>query len=133
MSDTSPNLRLPYIQPAQAQKHVTHNESLDLLDVLVQTRVEARNATVPPAAPDEGETYALGAAPTGAWSGKAFHLASFNNAGWLFAPLTDGVVVWDRSAPGLFVWSAGVWVATLTDGASLASFGVNTTADTTNR
>lgn len=36
MSDVSPVLALPYILPAQAQKHVTHNEALARLDVAVQ-------------------------------------------------------------------------------------------------
>ncbi len=35
MSDNSPRLDLPDIQAAQAQKHVTHNEALRVLDVLV--------------------------------------------------------------------------------------------------
>ena len=33
--DQSPNLELPYISPAQAQKHVTHNEALQILDVVI--------------------------------------------------------------------------------------------------
>ena len=37
----SPNLNLPYIQAAQAQKHITHNEALRALDVLVQLCVLA--------------------------------------------------------------------------------------------
>ena len=36
MSDATVNLNLPYIMAAQAQKHVTHNESLKALDALVQ-------------------------------------------------------------------------------------------------
>ena len=28
MSDRSANLSLPYIQPSQAQKHITHNEAV---------------------------------------------------------------------------------------------------------
>ena len=32
MTDTSPVLALPYIQPSQAQKHVTHNEALRQLE-----------------------------------------------------------------------------------------------------
>jgi hypothetical protein len=49
MSDTSHILGLPYIQPAQAQKHVTHNEVLRVLDALVQLSVEDRDQTAPPA------------------------------------------------------------------------------------
>ena len=51
MSDTSAILSLPYLQPAQAQKHVTHNEALQLLDVLVQMAVIARSLSLPPTSP----------------------------------------------------------------------------------
>jgi hypothetical protein len=36
MPDTSHALSLPLIQPSQAQKHVTHNEALRILDAVVQ-------------------------------------------------------------------------------------------------
>ena len=41
MSQTSTHLSLPYIQGGQAQKHVTHNEALRQLDLLVQLSVLA--------------------------------------------------------------------------------------------
>ena len=44
MSDNSPRLDLPFILPSQAQKHVTHNEALRLLDALVQLAVEGFGA-----------------------------------------------------------------------------------------
>ena len=52
MSDSSALLSLPYLMPAQAQKHVTHNEAIRMLDVFVQLTVEGFGATVPPVAPD---------------------------------------------------------------------------------
>ena len=55
MPDTSPNLVLPYLMPSQAQKHVTHNEALQLLDAVVQLTVEAFGATTPPASPAAGQ------------------------------------------------------------------------------
>ena len=42
MSTVSPNLSLPYIQQNQAQKHVTHNEGMRLLDGVVQLSVLSR-------------------------------------------------------------------------------------------
>ena len=48
MSDISPHLLLPYIQAAQAQKHVTHNEAMRLLDAVVQLSVLDRDLTAPP-------------------------------------------------------------------------------------
>jgi len=53
MSDTTTQLVLPYILAAQAQKHVTHNEALRLLDGLVQLSVLDRDLTAPPVSPRE--------------------------------------------------------------------------------
>ena len=50
----STRLALPYIDAAQSQKHVTHNDALVALDALVQLSVKARNQIAPPAAPAEG-------------------------------------------------------------------------------
>ena len=70
MSNASSNLALPYLMPAQAQKHVTHNEALRQLDILVQLVVQEFGATTPPALPTNGHIYALGANPSGDWTGQ---------------------------------------------------------------
>jgi len=44
MSDTSTHLGLPYLLEAQAQKPVTLNEALRLLDAMVQLSVVDRTA-----------------------------------------------------------------------------------------
>jgi hypothetical protein len=49
--EQSPNLGLPYIMAAQAQKHVTHNEAIRSLDVLVQLSVVDRDLNGPPSLP----------------------------------------------------------------------------------
>ncbi len=51
MSQSSSLLALPYIQAAQAQKHVTHNEALRILDAVVQLSVAGISNTPPPRAP----------------------------------------------------------------------------------
>ncbi len=61
MSDTTTHLLLPYILAAQAQKHVTHNEALKLLDGLVQLSVLDRDLTTPPDSPTDGDRYIVGA------------------------------------------------------------------------
>ena len=55
MPDDSPRLGLPFLMPAQAQKHVTHNEALERLDLLVQLTVEAFEANTPPTMPLDGQ------------------------------------------------------------------------------
>ena len=49
MSEQSPVLSMPYIQPAQAQKHVTHNEALRILDAVTQLSVISTELDAPPA------------------------------------------------------------------------------------
>lgn len=61
MPDDSPILSLPYILPTQAQKHVTHNEALRMLDAIVQLVVQDRSRTVPPAYPAEGDRHIVAA------------------------------------------------------------------------
>lgn len=49
--EQTPNLNLPYIMPAQAQKHVTHNEAIRALDAIVQIGLMDRDLSAPPPAP----------------------------------------------------------------------------------
>ena len=63
------NLNLPYIMPSQAQKHVTHNEAIRLLDGLVHLAVRDRDLSAPPDTPDDGACYIVGGAASGAWNG----------------------------------------------------------------
>jgi hypothetical protein len=60
MSEISPNLALPYLLAAQAQKHVTVNEALRLLDGLVTLNsAPAMPAITPP--PDAPQKVPVGA------------------------------------------------------------------------
>jgi hypothetical protein len=70
MSDTSPILSLPLIMPSQAQKHVTHNEALVQLEVLVQLAVLDRNQTSAPTVPIAGQRHIVGVGASGDWSGQ---------------------------------------------------------------
>ena len=65
MSDTTPHLGLPLIAASQAQKHVTHNEALGLLDALVQLACLDKDLTAPPPSPAEGDRYLVVAAEPG--------------------------------------------------------------------
>jgi hypothetical protein len=109
MPDQSPNLSLPFIMPAQAQKHVTHNEAIELLDMIVQLTLEASNVAVPPGAPNEGQAWALGASPSGDWSGQAGMIATWRGAGWLFVSPREGWMAWVKDSAELQVMTGGAW------------------------
>ena len=80
-SYTSPFLGMPYLLPSQAQKHVTVNEALSVLDALAQLAVKNRTLTAPPGGPAEGDRHIVAAPATGAWSGKEEQIAAFIDGG----------------------------------------------------
>ena len=108
---TTAHLALPYLAAAQAQKHVTHNEALRLIDAMMHLAVEASAATTPPSAPADGERYLLGASPSGAWAGKGGMLATFVDGAWLFAAPSIGWLAYDKAADAVLVKKASGWVA----------------------
>ena len=83
MSET-PNLGLPLLAAAQAQKHVTHNEALLALDALVQCAVLDRDLGAPPSTPAEGDRYIVASSPSGAWAGHPGEVAAFAAGAWSF-------------------------------------------------
>jgi hypothetical protein len=83
MPETS-KLGLPLVEAAQAQKHVTVNESLSRLDAVVQLTFLEIGRSVPPGAASEGDAYTLGSGASGVWSGQDGRIAVFANGGWVF-------------------------------------------------
>lgn len=83
MTDT-PHLGLPYLDAAQAQKHVTHNEALRILDACVHLAVVTRSEASPPATPEEGARYLVPAGATGAFAGRADAVAAWQDGAWRF-------------------------------------------------
>ena len=134
MSQLSPRLSLPYLQASQAQKHVTHNEALQRLDLLVQLVVEGIGVNTPPTLPQEGQIWALGAAPTGAWSGQPLALAAWINDAWEFIAPLPGWRAWVLDQAQLRLWTGSEWVLAIEaqlDG--LPGLGIQTSHDSTNR
>ena len=136
MSDQSARLGLPYLMPAQAQKHVTHNEALARLDLLVQLVVQAFEATEPPSLPLDGQIWALGPAPAGDWAGQAGQLAARVDGVWQFIAPQEGWRAARLTAAGaeLRVFTAAGWVAAVPEALdNLSGLGVNAAHDATNR
>ena len=109
MSQTTPQLALPVIMPAQAQKHVTHNEALELLDLIVQLTLQSAQAAVAPASPAEGQSWGVAASATGLWNGQGGRIASWRGGGWMFVTPRDGWLAWCLDDSTLRVRSGGTW------------------------
>ena len=141
MTTTTPRLDLPFIEAAQAQKHVTHNAALEVLDLVTQLCVQDFDATTPPDAPVEGQVWALGAGPTGDWAGHDGQLAAWSGGGWLFVTPGSGWRAFglvDDSLRALRDTATGpAWLpvagADQGDIDTLPRLGLNATADDVNR
>jgi hypothetical protein len=109
MSDTSTHLGLPYLLAAQAQKHVTHNEALRLLDAMVQLSVLDRTRTTPPASPADGNRHLVASGATGLWAGWDTNIAFWVDGAWIRLVPRTGWLTW-VAAEGMFlVWTGAAW------------------------
>ncbi len=135
--EQSPRLSLSYVMPAQAQKHVTVNETFRRLDALTQLSVLSRATAVEPGAPAEGDAYILPASPTGAvWSAySANNIAVFQDGAWVEIAAVEGLRAWIGDESALAAYDGAAWAIVTGGGRSetAAEFGVNMTADATNK
>lgn len=122
----TPSLALPLLEAAQAQKHVTVNEALSLLDALTQLSVRSAATAAPPPAPAEGERYLLPASPTGDWTGEGDKVALFLNGGWAFLAPRAGWRVFVEDAATGFLHDGQSWRR---DPIALAPSGARTFAE----
>lgn len=133
MSDTTTNLLLPYILAAQAQKHISHNEALRILDGLVQLSVKSRKLTAPPESPADGDRYIVGTGATGDWTGWDLSATLYSDGAWLRLPPRAGWRAWVEDEAALLVFDGEGWIGmTPTSLQNLDSLGVGTTADSAN-
>jgi hypothetical protein len=134
MSDT-PLLGLPLLAAAQAQKHITHNEALLLIDAAVQLSVAARGLASPPETAPDGARYLVGASASGAWAGLSGRIAVAQGGGWVFLTPRAGWRMWVEAEAKLLVYDGAAWIdpVVITELANLARLGVNASADDTNR
>ncbi|AUM72951.1 DUF2793 domain-containing protein [Paracoccus jeotgali] len=110
MSEITAHLALPFIMAAQAQKHVTHNEALRLLDGIVQLAVLDRDLTTPPASPAEGARYIPAPGATGAWAGWDSSIAYWIDGAWMRIMPAPGWLAWIEAEAQLVVWTGSVWL-----------------------
>lgn len=102
-------LGMPFLSAGQAQKELTHNESLLLLDSLVSGCCGSGPSNIAPSAPEPGLSYICGSEPSGSWAGHPRALACWTEAGWRFVEAFVGLQVVDRTSGCTWRYSAGEW------------------------
>lgn len=109
MSNT-PNLGLPQLLAAQAQKHVTVNEALALLDGLSQLVLADVALATPPTSPAEGICFGVPAGALSAWAGQDGRIAIWSNGGWIFADPMPGWRAFVVSANAQAIFDGSEWM-----------------------
>ncbi len=136
MTETA-NLGLPFIDGSQAQKHVTHNEALRILDDAIQITVLDSTLTVPPSLPVDGERHIVASGATGAWAGHGSSVATWETNAWRFLAPKAGWCVWSVADDALLVFGGSAWAPVTTAGGTFSSnnlphVGINATVADSN-
>ena len=126
----TPRLLMPYLETNQAQKEITHNEALNLLDVLVQAVIKSQ-ATAPPATPEEGDAHLIIAPATGAWAGKEGQIACLQGGAWYYVTPFIGLRIWDKANSIALVYKGTAWQQELTTQDKVGFFGAAPVAKAT--
>ncbi|MEO0545054.1 MAG: DUF2793 domain-containing protein [Pseudomonadota bacterium] len=124
------NLQLPYIMAGQAQKHITHNEALRMVDALLQVAILEVGRTEPPTNPSMGSRFVVGIAAIGAWADHDNSIAAWQDGTWVFYRPLAGWVVYALDVKDVLVFDGAQWS---TVNGAVTAFGINASADAVNR
>lgn len=109
MSQTT-KLQLPYILTAQAQKEVTHNDALNLLDIFTRPTVLEMGKNTPPSSPVIGDCYVIGSSPTDEFVSHEQEIACFSENGWIFAVPFIWLDIVNQANATRYVFDGAAWV-----------------------
>lgn len=130
---TTTHLAFPLIEEEQAQKHLTHNEALVILDDLVHLAVLDIDRATPPAGPAEGDRYLVAAGATGAWENAVGKIAAWRSSEWEFYTPRAGWSMYVVDEGERYRFDGASWIATRpTTLQNIDRLGIGTTADAAN-
>lgn len=120
-------LKLPQMTFSQAQKHVTYNEALQMLDVFTAGTLLSITEHEPPTSPNEGDAYYVSSSPTqptGDWTAYPEKIAHFFNGMWYFYDVPLRIMMYIEDDAEFVRWTGSEWQ-------SLFVFGGKTFIDVT--
>jgi len=131
---TAPINGLSLLAPGQALKHVTVNEALLKLDVLIQLTIKEK-VDFPPDDADVSDIFIVGDHPEGDFTGQTGALAILRYGIWMFIQAKEGWRAYDKNRAKMIIFDGIRWSDVL--GSSSADLtpmlGINTEADSRNR
>ena len=131
-----PILHLTYFHPLDDHYGLAPIEAAAVaVDAAIHIGVLDTALTAPPPSPAEGERYVVATGATGAWSGHAGAIATYEDATWRFLAPKLGWCVWSAADEVLFVYDGDDWrdLRDLPVGLdTLTHLGINATASSPN-
>jgi hypothetical protein len=109
MSFISDRLKLPLLASGQAQKELTHNEALTLIDFAIQPVVASIAPAQIPVSPAPGQCWIAGGNATGAWAGHSHHLCCWTEGGWRFVASFPGFTIWSVADAMFAKFNGSTW------------------------
>jgi hypothetical protein len=100
---------LPLLAMGQAQKEVTHNEALTLIDALLHLAIEDGPLATPPATPDSGQCWLVASGASGGWAGQADKIAVWGDGGWRFVSPRPGMCAIRIADGARLRYTMGTW------------------------
>lgn len=103
------NLGMPELDQGQKNADITHNEALNILDLVVQAVVQDMTHTAPPTGV-EGEMYIPLATASGDWTGWENDLAGYVNGVWIRIVPQAGWIIYNLDTAKRMSWSGSAWI-----------------------
>lgn len=134
-ASTTDKLALPFLQPGQALKTITHNEALQRLDAGLYLSCSDMAASEIPTAPTDGYVIILAADFSGTDAERAGQIGVFQNGSWVWFEPFIGWVIWDASEESLRVFNGDIWTAPVSNSQPelLPFIGLNSSANPAQR
>lgn len=101
---------MPLLASAQAQKHVTVNEALSILDAVAQFRIASADIATPPTGVAEGTAYLIPEGAVNEWTTQAGHIAIAVNDGWRYVAPQAGWQVFNAQTGTTQLFDGVAWL-----------------------
>lgn len=133
MSTQTTNLGITFLAQNQANKETLVNEGLVKIDALLNRGAISQATATPPGSPSDGDLYIISTSATGDWSGHDKKVTYYDTSkGWVILTPNEGMTLWVNDEDELYSYDGTDWIA-INNINSATTFGINATADTTNR
>ena len=129
-ASTTQGLELPFLQPGQALKVITHNEALQRLDAGLYLSCANMAAKDLPEPPIEGQVMIVSDTPNASLGDHAGKIGVYDQGRWIWFSPQAGWTIWDDVSQELRIFNGQNWVRPVSEDLpdNLPYIGLNTSA-----